>query len=91
MENTQISKSSQDGRIKKYNIVKHKLFKDAACVVEHVYDNGIVCLSWINQGFVKSWPLHAGVEFIRLTSEWLVCNNPDMTCVRTSTWRQYDG
>ncbi len=86
MENTQQLTLNPVFRIKKRDIIKHAKFKDVACLVEHIYIDGTVCIRWINQGFVESWLIRSGVDWIKIDEDWLKCDNPKIRCLRRSTW-----
>lgn len=86
MENTLTYKLKIDGRINPGDIIKHPRFLDVACLVKHVYDDGTLAIQWINQGFNESWLINKNVSFVSINSDWLVCNTPEIKCLRQAGW-----
>lgn len=70
----------------KGDIIKHTKFMDVCCLVRHVYPDNTLCIEWINQGYVESWPLRVGIEFIKLDTGWFKCDDTNVKCYRDSSW-----
>ncbi len=47
---------------------------------------------WLNMGFKESWPLHFCLRQIKIQksdwNNWLICDGPEMKCLRYMDWRE---
>lgn len=77
----------------KNKIIKHKKSMDVCFKVFYVIalsDRYALKGQWLNQAFVQSFVIDA--DKIEIPNdqigEWLVCDQPELKCLRDSTWSE---